>query len=385
MCPRGRVSVKLAIAHDWLDRPMGGAERCLVEMARLWPEAPVYTLLVDERRYGALIDPARIRTSWLQSLPAALRRRQKYLLPLIPTAVEQWDFAGFDVVLSSSSAFTKNVLTPPDTLHVSYCYSPMRFVWDYWPRYLEDQRIGPVRTGAARALASWLRVWDLAGAARVDSWLAISHTVARRIRKYYGLEARVVYPPVEVGAFTPVDPRHRSDEWLCLSTLTPYKRVDLAIEAFNRSGRRLVVAGDGPDRARLQALAGPTIRFTGHVSDAERIRLLAECRAFVFPGEEDFGIAPVEAMASGTPVVAYGVGGLRETVVEGVTGTFFEQPDAAALNCAVDRLESMRDGLVLESLVERARLFSAERFRAELTEAVESAHDARLSRRRAGA
>jgi glycosyltransferase involved in cell wall biosynthesis len=366
--------VRLALAHDWLDRPVGGAERVALEMAAMWPGAPVHTLLWDAARYAGRLDASRVRPSWLQSLPAALRRRQKYLLPLIPTAVEQWDFSAYDVLLTSSCAFMKNVVTTPHTLHVCYCHSPMRFVWDYWPRYLDEQRLGPVREAAARLMTSRIRVWDHAGAGRVDVWLANSATTARRLRKYYGVEARVLYPGVDAAGFTPLDPSEKSDEWLCLATLTPYKRLDLAIAAFNASGRRLVIGGEGPDRARLEALAGPTVRFAGHLDDRGRAELLARARGLVFPSEEDFGIAPVEAMACGTPVVAYGMGGLRETVVDGVTGVFFGEQTPVALNGAVDRLESLRAGLRLEDLTQRAAEFSLDRFRRELREVVEAAH-----------
>jgi len=363
--------VKLALAHDWLDRPIGGAERVLLEMASLYGQAPVHTLLHDAGHYGDRLDSARVRTSWLQSLPAVARRHPRYLLPLIPTAVEQFDLSAFDVVLSSSSAFMKNLVTTPHTLHVCYCHSPMRFVWDYWPAYLDEQRVGPLRRAAIRVLASRLRVWDVAGATRVDVWLANSQTTARRLRKYYGVTARVLYPGIDAGAFHPLAPGLKSDEYLCLATLTPYKKLDLAITAFNTSRRRLVIAGEGPDRARLERLAGPTVRFTGHLGDAARADLLAHSRALVFPSEEDFGIAPLEAMASGTPVVAFGRGGLRESVVAGRTGVFFTEQTPEALNAAVGELEGME--LSCEALVARARQFDITAFRRDLATLVDRA------------
>jgi len=364
--------MRVALVHDWLDRRIGGAERVLIELAAMYPEAPVYTLLHDPAMSEGRIKAERVRTSWLQSLPAAVRRRQRYLLPLIPTAVEQFDFSGYDVVISSSVAFTKNVLTPPQTLHVCYCHAPMRFVWDHWPAYLDEQRVGPVRATAIRLMASRLRVWDHSGVGRVDAWMANSHTTARRIHKYYGVDAPVVHPGIDVDSFAPASGSERGDHYLTLSTLTPYKRIDLAIAAFNQSGRRLIVVGDGPERARLGALAGPTISFAGHVGDAERSRLLAGARGLVFPGEEDFGIAPVEAMASGTPVVALRRGGLTETVTEGRTGTFFDDETAAALNDAVTRLEA--DPPRIPDLVERARDFDIERFRRRVREVVDAAY-----------
>lgn len=364
--------MRVALVHDWLDRRVGGAERVLLELARIYSDAPVHTLLFAPEHYGALLAPERVRTSWLQGLPAAVRRRPRYLLPLIPSAVEQWDLSGYDVVISSSSAFVKNVLTPPSTTHVCYCHTPMRFAWDYWPRYVDEMRLDPVRRLAVRAMVSRLRVWDLAGASRVDHWIANSRTTAARIAKYYRVaDATVIHPPVDIEAFEPCHVEDRGDFYVTLSTLTEYKRIDLAIRAFNISGRRLVVIGDGPDRARLEELAGPTVSFAGHVADTERARLLARARGLVFPNQEDFGIAPVEALASGTPVVALGRGGLTETVEDGRTGVFFDEESPLALNDAVDRLERLRPETGV--LVAAARRFDASRFREAITAEVERA------------
>lgn len=361
---------RVALVHDWLDRPIGGAERTLLEMAGVYPEAPVYTLLFDPAVYGDMLAPGRVRTSWLQRLPERVRRRPRYLLPLIRNAVEAWDLSEFDVVISSSSGFVKNVLTPPRTLHVCYCYSPMRFAWDYWPRYLDDLGVGRVRRVLIAELVSRLRLWDLAGASRVDAWLAISGTVASRLEKYYRVHgAPVLHPPVAVERFHPA--AERGDHWVTLSTLTEYKRIDLAVRAFTASGRRLTVIGDGPDRSRLERLAGPSVRFAGHLDDGARAGLLASARGLVFPNEEDFGIAAVEALAAGTPVVAYDRGGVTEIVSAGRTGVFFDEQSVASLNAAVATLETMP--VDRDELVASAQRFAAARFRDGLRSFVESA------------
>lgn len=372
--------MRVALVHDWLDRRIGGSERVLLEFAALYPDAPIYTLLHDPARSGDRIDPARVRPSFLQQLPAPLRRRPKYLLPLIPTAVESFDLRGFDVVLSSSAAFVKNVITPVETVHVSYCHSPMRFVWDHWPAYLDEQRVGPVRRAAIRQMVSRLRLWDFAGRGRVDAWMANSITTARRLRKYYGVDAPVVYPGIDLSEFTPASETKRADHYVTLATLTPYKRIDLAVRAFTASRRHLLVIGDGPERARLEAMAGPSVRFAGHVDDRRRLELLATARGLVFPGEEDFGIAPLEAMASGTPVIAYRLGGVAETVIEGRTGVFFDEATIESLNAAVDRLQT--DPPLVGDMVSRARDFDVIRFRHGVREHVTAALAGHRERKR---
>ena len=372
---------RLALVHDWLDRPVGGGERVLLELSRLYPDAPVYTLLFDPAHYAEWLDPARVRTSWLQRLPAPLRSRPRHLLPLIPAAVESWDLSGFDTVISSSVAFVKNVITPASTLHVCYCHAPMRFAWDYWPRYLEEMEVGPVTGLAVTAVVSLVRRWDLGGARRVDAWIANSETTAARLRTYYGVrEVAVVPPPVEVETLRPLAATAKGDHCVTLSTLTEYKRIDLAVRAFSASGRPLVVIGDGPDRRRLERLAGPSVRFAGHVDDGARAQLLASARALIFPGEEDFGIAAVEALACGTPVVAFGRGGLTETVSDGETGVFFAEPTVGSLNAALERL--LRLPLQREELVAAAEGFAAGRFRDGVCAAVVRARAARAARTR---
>ncbi len=334
--------MKVALVHDWLNTKRGGAELVLEHLAALYPDAPIYTLVHDADHYGTSLPRERIRTSALQKLPAALKRRPRYLLPLIPMAVEAWDFSDFDVVISSSSAWVKGIITKPETLHICYCHTPMRMVWDAWPGYVEDQGVDPIRRGAIHRLVSQTRLWDFYSAARVDRWVANSQTTADRIAKFYRKDAdAIIYPGADLSLFGSVGDEAR-DYFVTLCSLTPYKRVDLAIEVCNTLGKRLIVIGDGSDRERLEKLAGPTVTFAGRVDDHEKARLLRGARAMIFAGHEDFGIAPVEAMAAGAPVIAYGRGGLTETVIEGKTGIFFKEQTAQSLEEALGRFDSQR-------------------------------------------
>lgn len=367
--------MKVALVHDWLNTKYGGAERVLQQLAEIYPDAPIYTLIHDPK-VNHQIASGRIHTSWLQKLPGWLKRRSRYLLPLIPTAIEQFDLSEYDVVLSSSAAFSKSVITKPETVHICYCHTPMRFVWDYWPRYLEEQHVGPIRRAIIHRLTSKLRLWDFYSAERVDHWIANSQTTAGRIQKYYRQTAdAIIYPGVETNAFQAIELSRKGDYFVTLGMLTPYKKIDLAIAACNKLGRRLIVIGDGPDRARLQELAGPTIEFAGFVDNAQRAKLVAGAQALIFANEEDFGIAPVEAMASGTAVVAFGKGGLTETVIDGVTGRFFDEPTTESL------IKVLRDFKAEEfdpeKLVQQAKRFDQKRFADEIQAFVQECYDAR--------
>lgn len=351
--------MKLALVHDWLNTKRGGAEKVLSVLADTFPEAPIYTLIYNSDRFD--YPPERIHTSSLQRLPRSVKQRSRYLLPLIPSAVEGWDFSSYDVVLSSSSAFVKNIITPEQTTHISYCHTPARFVWDYWPAYLHEQQLGPLRRWYVRRQARQFRIWDYVGAARVDAYIANSHTTARRIHRYYRREADIVHPPVEIPPKPDVD---KQDYYVTLGMLTPYKKIDLAIEAFNQSGRALKIIGDGPDRARLQRLAGDNIEFLGFVDEAAKHRVVAAAQGLIFPNKEDFGIAPVEAMALGTPVIGYGFGGVTETVENGVTGVLFSKQTVDALNKAVSQAQQL--DCSTERLREHAQQFRTERFQEKI-------------------
>lgn len=327
--------MKVALVHDFLLK-LGGAERVLKVLSEIYPSAPIHTLLYDESRVGRVFDKSRVRPSTLQDLPAFIRKRHRYLFPWMPRTMEAFDFSGYDLVISSSNTYAHGIVTKPSTTHLSYCHSPMRYAWDWCHEYLEEQNIGPIKRRAILSLMNKVRVWDYYAADRVDHYIANSNNVRHRIQKYYRTDSSVLYPPVDVERFK-LTPAHQN-YFLIVSTLTPYKKIDLAVNLFNKIRKRLVIIGEGSDKARLQRMAGPHIDFLGFKPDEVVREYMQNCRAFIFPGEEDFGIAPVEAMACGKPVLAFGKGGVLETVREGVTGEFFEEPTIEAMENGLARL-----------------------------------------------
>jgi glycosyltransferase involved in cell wall biosynthesis len=372
--------VKVALIHDWLTGMRGG-EKCLEAFCELFPEAPIYTLVHRPGSVSAPIEAHPIRTSFIQRAPAGRARYQRYL-PLFPLAIERFDLRGYDLVLSSSHAVAKGVIVHPGTTHVCYCHTPMRYVWHAYEDYFGRGRYRfPVSWGLACA-ATWLRTWDVASALRVDHFVANSENVAARIRRYYGRAASVVHPPLDTDRFTPDPAVAREDFYLIISALVPYKRLELAIEAARRLRRRLVVIGSGVERRRLERLGRGQVEFLGWLPDAALVDHLRRARALLFPGEEDFGIVPLEAMACGTPVVAYAAGGALETVIDAETGVFFEEPTADALVAALERL----DRLALPPGAGRARAlqFSRARFLARMREEIATALAAGRETGRAG-
>ncbi len=358
--------MNVALVHDYLMQGIRGAERVLAAIHELYPQAPVYTLLYDPEAMQPLCADWDVRPSFLQRLPRA-RRLYRRLLPLMPRATESLRLEGYDLVLSSSSAWVKSVRTRRDAVHLCYCHSPARFLWFWSEQYLATYPAGSVAKAAARRLLGRLRAWDRATCGRPTTYLANSRLVQARIREYYGRESVVVYPPVDTDAFLPED--HDEEHFLVVSALTPYKRVDLAVETFTRLGLPLVVIGEGPERERLQRLAGPSVRLLGRCEEEEVRQYVARCRAFIMPQEEDFGIAAVEAQSAGRPVIAYAAGGALETVLPDQTGLFFPEQTPEALAAAVRRFETMR--FSKQACRDNALRFSKARFQREYVAQVE--------------
>jgi glycosyltransferase involved in cell wall biosynthesis len=354
--------MKVAIVHDWLNQS-GGGERVLAELHQLFPAAPIYTSVFRPSGAPAEASEWDVRPSFLQRIPIARRKHQPFL-PLMPLAFESFDLSEFDLVISTSSACAKGVITQPGTLHICYCFTPCRYIWDLYHEYTAHLRlrflIAPV--------AHWLRVWDRVSSDRVDHFVGISHAVAGRIRRHYRRDAEVIYPPVDLDRVRP-NGRPAEDFYLVVSRLVPYKRIDLAVQAATKLGRRLLVVGDGSERKRLERMAGPTVEFLGRRGDDEVADLLARCRGFLFPGLEDFGIAAVEAQAAGRPVLAFDSGGAAEIVQDGSTGILFGEQTVEAVAESMLRLERMNiDPNACRNNAER---FETGRFRAEFLEVVE--------------
>jgi len=360
---------RVVLVHDYLVQGLRGAERVLLEMHELWPEAPIYTLLFDPERMGEPWTTLDIRTSFLQKLPSSVRLYRKLYL-LMPAAVERLKVEPCDVVVSASSAWVKNLRPPPGALHVCYCYSPARFLWHQRSEYLSGLGLpGPARALVGATLVP-LRLWDRRRSHRVNAFIAVSEAVRQRIRRYYGRDAVVVYPPVDVGRFAETPAGDGSGEYfLVVAALNPYKRVDLPVRACTRLGLPLKVVGDGLLKSQLQAIAGPTVEFLGRVSEEELRELYAGCRALLMPQEEDFGLVAVEAQAAGKPVVAYRAGGALEIVREGETGLFFDAQSPESLEQAIARLDGM--AFSAEACRSNAARFSSERFRREMRETVQ--------------
>ncbi len=347
---------RVALAHHWM-LSMRGGEKVLEAIARLVPDAPIFTLLADPPALSAALREQHIRTSFLQELPAA-KRIHRYLLPLFPLAAESLDCTGFDVVICSDAAVAKGVRCRDDALKICYCHSPMRYAWGLQAEYVRN--LSPAAGLGLALSARYLRRWDCRAARRVDAFVANSHHVRRRIDRHYGRASTVIHPPVGVPAELP--PRRPEDFYLVLAEQVEYKRTDLAIAACNRLGRRLKVIGDGPLRQRMARAAGASVEVLGWQPDQVVREHFARCRALLFCGEEDFGLVPVEAMGWGVPVIAYSGGGALETVADGQTGVLFARQTVPDVIAAIGRFESMESQFDARFIHQHARRFSPGRF-----------------------
>ena len=370
--------MKIALVHDFL-LDVRGAERVFMAMCEIWPEADLYTAIYDERGTEGRFAERQVHTSFLQKLrPTA--RSFRPLLPLYPYAIESLDLSAYDLVVSSSSAWAHGVLVDEGTVHVCYCHNPFRYAWNEREATL-SARTAVTRAGLGVLLSRW-RQWDRLAAQHVDRYVANSHTTRRRIERYWGRSSHVVYPPVETTRFAPVPAEQRGDFHLVLAELMPHKRIDVAIRAFNKLRRPLVIVGDGPAVRSLRKIAGPTISFAGRVDDARAADLLQRCRALVVTATEEFGIAAVEAQAAGRPVIALDRGGVRETVIEGETGVFFSGPDVDALASAVDAFDDT--AIDPGACVRNAARYSTDTFARHLRDEVRAAYETRRHDEHAG-
>jgi glycosyltransferase involved in cell wall biosynthesis len=360
--------MQLALVHDWLNQ-YGGAERVLEVLKAMYPAAPLHTSMYWREGMPAAYRAWDIRASWLDRAPGIYRHHQPYL-PLYPLAFRSFDLSDYDVVLSNKSGFCHGVPTGR-ALHICYCLAPTRYVWNF-DTYAERESMGRAARLALKPIIARLRRWDYAAAQRVTHFVAISREIQGRIRRYYNRDSIVIHPPVDLHRYQPA--ASHDDFYLIVSRLIPYKRIDLAIDAFNRMQRPLWIVGGGRDLERLQSMAGATIRFLGRVPDIDLPDLMARCKAFVFPGYEDFGIAPVEAQAAGRPVIAYGAGGALDTVIDGQTGVRFTQQTAEALIDAAHRLDAI--DFDTGTIRDNAARFDAEVFERKLRAFIEERRQA---------
>lgn len=357
--------MRIALIHDYLSH-FGGAERVLKALMDLFPHAPVYTLVYDPKRLQMPIQERRLRTSFLQKMPGTQRSHRYFPLALMPLAIEQFDFSSYDVVISATHSFGKGIITSPKTLHISYCFTPTRYAWDNSHKYVREFSQNPIFQRLVPFAVSYVRMWDYYASQRVDQYVTISNHVARRIKKYYGRESVVIPPPVDIDRFSVAS--QDDGYYLVVSRLVPYKRVDLAIEAAEKLGRSLKIAGTGPELEYLKRRAGKHVEFLGFVPDEDLPGLYSGAKALLFPQEEDFGITPLEGAATGKPTIAYNAGGAKETVIAGKTGLFFEDQKAESLARAMEASERIQWNS--EYIRDHAERYTKQRFLQAMDELV---------------
>jgi glycosyltransferase involved in cell wall biosynthesis len=363
--------MKIALTHDHLFQ-VGGAEKVLLELHKIFPDSPIYTLIKDAKA-GELFKDLDIRTSFLQNWLFS-HKHFKWYLGLMPMAWEKMVFNDYDVVISSASAFAKGILTPPNTLHICYCHSPIRYLWSDSREYVAELKLPWLVKKGVNLLLHRLRLWDYVAAQRVDRFIANSHFVGKRIKKYYQRDSFVIYPPVTMNKnFNPNE--KIENYYVIVSRLRPYKKVDVAIRAFNQLHIPLKIIGTGEELNYLKSIAKDNIEFLGELNDVERDKVISHAKAFIHPQEEDFGIAAVEAMSCGRPVIAYGSGGALETVKDGVTGRFFYEQTWESLSDVILRFQQEADKFDPQTIRSWAETFSPERFRQEILDFVEKSRE----------
>lgn len=366
--------MKKALVHDWFS-VYAGAEKCVESFTNIWDDFEVYSLIdfLSDADRETILKGKKANTSFVQNLPKAKTKYRNYL-PLFPLAIEQFDLSGYDVILSSSHAVAKGVLTNANQLHISYVHTPIRYAWDLYHQYLRESGLDKGLKGKlAKYFLHKIRIWDMSTINRVDHYIANSHYIARRIKKVYGKESTVIYPPVDVEKF---EMREQKEEfYMTASRMVPYKKIDMIVEAFSKTDKKLVVIGTGPDMEKIKAKAGNNIELMGYQSDAVMIDMMQRAKAFVFAAEEDFGITPVEAQACGTPIICLGQGGTKETVIDGITGVHFMEQTVQALGEAVERFEKHHDSFDPQKIRENAMRFSKERFEREIKAFVEEKYE----------
>ena len=366
--------MKKALIHDWFST-YAGAEKCVESFTNVWDDFEIYGLIdfLSECDRDKILKGKYAHTSFIQRLPFAKEKYRNYL-PLFPFAIEQFDLSSYDVVLSSSHAVAKGVLTHSNQLHISYVHTPIRYAWDLYHQYLHESGLNHGLKGIlAKYFLYKIRLWDVSTANRVDHYIANSHYIARRIKKAYGKSSDVIYPPVDIDKFALRE--SKSDFYLTASRMVPYKKIDLIVEAFSQTDKKLLVIGDGPDMGKIKSKASKNIELLGFLDDKTMADLMGQAKAFVFAAEEDFGIAPVEAQACGTPVICFGRGGTLETVREGISGLYFMEQNIRELLAAVDRFEQSYDKFDPIKIRENSLKFSRTRFEYEIKSYVEKKYE----------
>lgn len=349
-------NIRVALAHHWF-LTMSGGEKVCEAICEILDSPDLYSIVADPKSLSPKLKKSVLNTSFIQKLPNA-RKYYRYYAALFPLAVESFDLSSYELVISSDSSVVKGIKTQPETCHICLCYSPMRYAWNAFHDYTRE--FGTIKKGLTSVVMSYLALYDYAASARVDYFVAISETTKKRINKYYRREAVVIYPPCDVDRFSPSE--RIDDYYLFVGRLVDYKRADLAIKACSLKGARLLVVGDGPEIGKLKSMASRNVEFLGWVDDSELSGIYSRCKALIFPGEEDFGIVPVEAQAAGRPVIAYGKGGALETVIPNETGVFFYESSMESLSSAIREFEKMEDKFDSKKIVDNARQFSKQIF-----------------------